>query len=344
MEKFTSIESFKHIVQGTRKYFGKVNRPLPTITFEGTVKLHGTNAGVRRDHLTGELQAQSRENEIFVGKDNAGFAFFVETNKDAIKALFVDFPKELDVTLFGEWCGGNIQKSVALNQVADKHWVLFAAKIHYPIVLAESELLEEDDPNEASAFYYDLPRDLFNHDAKVYNIYEIPTYEVTVDFLSPEPASEILSDLTLTVEKECPWSKLIHGVTGVGEGIVWHSKDDPADSRYWFKTKGLLHKNAGDTSKVAKIKFDDDKLASIKELVSEILPQWRLEQGISYLKENGFVLLPESTGEYLKWIAKDIIKEEVDTIAASGFDWKSVQGQVMQTARNHYLTEIQKEF
>lgn len=326
MEKFTSIESFKHIVANVRKYYNKQGKPFPTLNFEGTVKLHGSNGGIRRTS-SGKIQAQSKERILDITADNYGFAFFVESHNEAVEKLFAQFPTDADVTLYGEWCGGNIQKAVALTAL-EKHFVLFKVKVN--------------------GEYQPLPRDLFDNENKIYNVYQIPTYKVTVDFLSPEPASEILADLTLEVEKVCPWGAF-RGVVAegdnctIGEGIVWECIEHPEISDLWFKTKGLLHKG-NDKTKVPKIKIDDQKLASIKELVSEILPHWRLEQGISALNEAGTPLLPQATGDYLKWIAHDILKEELETIAASGFDWKGVQGQVMQTARQFFLTEIQKDF
>lgn len=321
MEKFTSIESFKHVVANVRKHYNKFGKPFPTLNFEGTVKLHGTNAGVRRT-ASGKIQPQSRERLVSIGSDNAGFAFYIESHMDAVKRLFDGFASDADVTLYGEWCGGNIQSNVALSKL-EKHWVLFAVKVN--------------------GEYAVLPRDLHDNANKIYNVYQIPTYHVEIDFLSPEPASEILADLTLKVEKECPWAKLMFNVEGISEGIVWHSVEHPEKEFLWFKTKGMLHKG-NDKTKTPKIKIDDQKLASIKELVNEILPEWRLEQGISYLRENALPLLPQSTGDYLKWIAKDILKEETDTIVASGFEWKQVQGQVMQTSRQFFLTAINKDY
>lgn len=320
MEKFTSIESFKHVVANVRKYYNNRGKPFPTLNFEGTVKLHGTNAGVRRT-ASGEIQPQSRERLVSIGSDNAGFAFFVESHMDAVKHLFDGFPADADVTLYGEWCGGNIQSSVALNGL-EKHWVLFAVKVNGEYAL--------------------LP-DIKDNENKIYNINQIPTYKIEIDFLSPEPASEILADLTIQVEKECPWAKFMGNISGIGEGIVWHCVEHPEMEFLWFKTKGMLHKG-NDKTKTPRIKIDDQKLASIKELVDEILPKWRLEQGISYLRENALPLLPQSTGDYLKWIAKDILKEELETIAASGFDWKQIQGQVMQTSRQFYLTAINEDY
>jgi len=319
MEKFSSIESFKHTVSKVRKFSNNRGQPFPTLTFEGTVKLHGSNAGIRRTS-SGKLQAQSRERILSIESDNYGFAFFVESHKEAVEKLFAGFPADADVTLYGEWCGSGIQKSVALVNL-DKHLVLFKVKVN--------------------GEYQPLPRDLFDNENKVFNIYQIPTYTVTVDFLSPEPASEILSNLTLAVEENCPWATFRGAPEGVGEGIVWECVEHPEISDLWFKTKGLLHKG-NDKTKGQKIKIDDQKLASIKELVEEILPLWRLEQGVMAMKEQETPILPNGTGDYLKWIAHDILKEELETIAASGFDWRGVQGQVMQTARQYWLTECNK--
>lgn len=321
MEKFTSIESLKHVVANVRKHYNKIGKPFPTLNFTGKAKLHGTNAGVRRTP-SGKLQPQSRERILDITSDNYGFAMFIEQHKDAVANLFDNFPVDADVTLYGEWCGGNIQPAVALTQTP-KHWVLFAAKI--------------------GETYVKLPVSICDNNINIYNIAQIPDYHVTINFLSPEPASEILADLTLKVEQECPWAKIMFDVSGVGEGLVWTCDEHPEMSDLWFKTKGMLHKG-NDKTKVPKIKIDDQKLASIKELVDEVLPQWRLEQGISHLREEGITLLPQGTVDYLKWIARDILKEETETIAASGFDWKAIQGQIMQTARQFFLTTIQSNF
>ena len=93
---FPSIEQFRNIVADINRTYNFVGldengeaiydpaRPKPVLTFKGTVKLHGTNAGVSFNMLEG-MWAQSRENIITPEKDNAGFAFFVETNRGAFQ-------------------------------------------------------------------------------------------------------------------------------------------------------------------------------------------------------------------------------------------------------------------
>lgn len=85
--------------------------PLPTITFKGTVKLHGTNAGVCFNEESG-IWFQAREDIIAVQKDNAGFAFFASTHSDAfmkiIRQIADDNGIDLNVctiSVYGEWAG-----------------------------------------------------------------------------------------------------------------------------------------------------------------------------------------------------------------------------------------------
>lgn len=322
MDRFTSINAFKNVISTVRHHCHKYSKPLPTMTFTGQVKLHGTNAGVVRTS-SGKRFAQSRDSILSIGKDNAGFAYFCESHAEAIDALFTGFPTDQNVTIFGEWCGGSIQPRVSLTQVT-KHFVIFSIKV------GES--------------YVDVPADLHDNVNGIYNIKQIPSYEITIDFLNPGPASDYLTDVTMAIEEECPWVKLMFGLSGIGEGAVWHVKGKPEESHHWFKTKGLKHKNAGDKSKTARIKISDEKIDSLNTLAEELLPLWRLEQGVTYLREAGIPLIAQSTGSYLQWIARDILKEEASMILASGFEWKQINSSVMRISRNYYLTELERNF
>lgn len=326
MNKYPSIESFKHTVKKVRDYCGKNSIAIPTIKFRGTVKLHGTNAGVRFDS-EGNITPQSRERVLSLTSDNYGFAAFALCNASVLNMLGELLGID-NGTIYGEWVGSGIQKSVAVSKLP-RHFVVFGY---------------ENKGHHSSLF--DIPETLietFNSNG-IYFINQVPTYEIDVDFNAPEVAAEKITQLTLAVENSCPWG-VFRGVEGIGEGIVWSplgEYEHLTDLR--FKSKGVKHQGS-DGNKVNVIKADPVKAASIRQLVDEVLlPSWRLEQGISYLRENGFPLLPQSTGEYLKWINKDILKEQEDDILASGFTWKELTPVICQTARNYYLTEINKEF
>ena len=55
------------------------------------------------------------------------------------------------------------------------------------------------------------------------------------------------------------------------------------------------------------------------------------------MRENGIEVSKPNTGEYLKWIAKDVLKEESDYIAASGFEEKAVMAEISKKARQFYF-------
>ena len=182
MITFPEIGQFRQIIKlvtDNTRYSGKDengdaifdgSKKLPTLTFTGTVKLHGTNAGVTltRD---GDMYAQSRENVITVEKDNAGFAFFVESNKNVFSDLFktLDIRDADYITIFGEWAGGNIQKGVAINGLP-KMFVVFAVKLSY-------------DNNEETANYFLTDAEtkhLKNQDSLIFNVLDFENYSIDI--------------------------------------------------------------------------------------------------------------------------------------------------------------------
>lgn len=327
MKPFHSIESLRHLCEGVNGYCEATGRDIkPVVKFRGTVKLHGTNAGV---HVLshGVVTAQGRNSVLTIQQDNFGFAHFVHGRE----AVFNNMHHALtnhqlinhELTFYGEWCGQGIQKGVGVAQVA-KHFVVFDVYDH-----TDERWLDIVDEVK---FSDELLATLNHFD--VWLITQVPTYEVTIDFNDPIPAAELISQYTLQVEAECPWAKF-RGVEGVGEGIVWKAVNYPVN--LYFKSKGEKHKKGGPKQHVA---VDPEKVKGISELVDLILPEWRLEQGIQFLRENNLPVANTSTGQYLKWIAQDILKEESDRIAANPYPWKEIQGTVMVRAREYFLHQL----
>ena len=119
---FPSIVQFRNIIKSVRDNCDYNNIPYPIIRFHGSVKIHGTSSAVGYNKTTGEMWCQSREQIITVDKDNAGFAFFVESNKAYFKRGLVYLAEYLPegydkVLLFGEFAGGSIQKNVEVPNV-----------------------------------------------------------------------------------------------------------------------------------------------------------------------------------------------------------------------------------
>lgn len=290
--------------------------------FANGILVHNSNASVRFT-TNGEIIPQSRNRVLSVGDDNFGFAAFVEKNKDVLKTIA---PKGGDFTFYGEWCGRGVQEKVAVSQL-NKHFVIFTM-CHNGIMYPISKVI---DVNE-----FDIG--LLNRSG-IYFIHQIPTYNITIDFSRPEDSIEQLTDWTLEIERECPWGKY-HGVSGVGEGLVLAPVDSSLPFEMWFKCKGLEHKKG---AKAPKVEVAPEVMQTQRELAEKLLPQWRLEQGISVLRERGLSVEPKNIGVYLQWISEDILKEEQDTMEANGTDWKKINPIVLQRARQ-YILELCKKF
>ena len=345
MYKFPSIEQYRtviHQINHRARYSGDDENGeaiyntgeglMPTLEFRGTVKLHGTNAGIvytwdmlKHDYV---IHAQSRENIITPEKDNAGFAAFVHTsNTEAIlnkieKVMGNDMGYTPEVIrVYGEWCGGNIQKGVALNGL-DKMFVIFAVKM-------DNVWLNDEQLSDIK-----LP------DARIFNILDYPSHTITIDFNNPEQSTNELVELTNAVEAECPVGK-VFGNSGIGEGIVWHSITEGwTSSKYWFKVKGSKHQSSK-TKTLAPV--DIEKVNGIKELVSNLVTESRLNQGIEQLRVANLDITRKNVGPFLKWIVGDIIKEELDTIMGNGFEPKEIQGQISKVARDWFFQEEMRQ-
>lgn len=324
MQAFHDIESLRHVCEEVKSRCEFYNLDTkPVVNFRGTVKLHGTNAGIAVSRAG--VVAQGRNRVLTLTSDNYGFAHFVAGREDDFKMLAVIASKSMtdEVTLYGEWCGQGIQKKVAIATLP-KMFVLFAVFNHttdewvdiHKVVPAGDELKHLNEKN-------------------IYLITQAPTFKVTIDFNDPTPAAELISQYTLQVEDCCPFSA-IHGVEGLGEGIVWVSHG--YENRLKFKSKGEKHKKGDGTRH--HVEVDPEKVASISALVDLLLPEWRLEQGFSYLRDNNIPVANTSTGQYLKWVAGDILKEEADRIAANPYPWKEIQGTIMTRAKDYFFDHL----
>jgi hypothetical protein len=298
-------------------------KTLPVLTYEGTVKLHGTNAAIGLDRTTGELWFQSRENVITLEKDNAGFVrHFNEIDKLAkggptpLKAWLSTVVSDAKVVVvFGEWCGGNVQPNVALANLP-KRFVVFGVKAddvwmnRSYVALVKNELLG------------------------IENIYDFYTERIDIDFSFPQLVQNILADLTVKVEAECPFAKA-HGVSGVGEGIVWKCLNFGwEDPMFYFKVKGEKHS----VTKVKKLAaVDIEKVNSFREFAEKTVTENRCRQGVDKLREAGKKTDRTSLGDFLKWVQADVEKEESDTAKASGLDLKAASGEITKAARTWFF-------
>jgi hypothetical protein len=328
--KFPSIEQFKNVVHNVRQYATKHGTGLPTLIFEGTIKLHGTNGGVLYDLETGELWCQSRERIITPYDDNAGFAAFIYAKKeDWIEQLsgiaFAEGIEDGVIAIFGEWAGPGIQKSVGISAIEQKHFFPFEVSL-----IRDDENRVNFDPSAYEFADFGFER--------VTAIKDFPSYTLAIDFNAPQNSQNQLVEITLAVEEQCPVAKSF-GIEGIGEGVVWYNRE----TGLRFKVKGEKHS----VSKVTTVKqiaaVDLERMASVKQFVDLVVTDNRLNQGIDKLREMGKEISVKSTGDFIKWVMSDVLKEEGDVIEASMLNKKELNPAMSEKAKQFFFSYINTE-
>lgn len=139
--------------------------------------------------------------------------------------------------------------------------------------------------------------------------------------------------MTIAVEECCPVGKFF-GKEGVGEGIVFTAE---IDQDLKFKSKGEKHS----VTKVKKLNpIDAEVMNSINEFVDSVITENRLEQGVTFFKENNIEVDSKNTGQFLSWVVRDVLKEENDTIVNNNLDEKKVKNAIVTKSRTWFLNKI----
>ena len=324
MKKYPSIERFRNIIKDIRTkhdYVGKDEEgntllkhssPYPVLNFKGTIKLHGTNASIVK-YANGELKYQSRERVLSIGGDNNGFMnamVGIDTSKLFDGFVFNDY-----CAIYGEWCGGSIQKGVAINGLP-KMFVIFGVKL--------------DDG------WIELSSDIHDKSNNIYNILQFPTYEIEIDFNKPELSQDKLNEMTIKVETECPVGKFF-GKIGIGEGIVFTCIENQ-DIK--FKSKGEKHSVTNDKKPNS---TDIGLMNSINEFVESVITENRLEQGLSHFTENNIEIDNKNIGTFLKWIIGDVLKEELETITLNNLHEYGIKQAITKKAKSWFFNKTKED-
>lgn len=338
---FPSIDQFRQVVSEIQRlvtYVGKdeAGEPIynasikkPTLTFNGTVKIHGTNAGICYNAIDG-LWAQSRTMVITGANDNHGFAAFVAEREARLTDLFIDLSVKLglDLTvstlaLFGEWAGAGIQKGVGVSKL-DKTFYVFGLKV-----------CDFNEP-EHTPYWVDHTG-IQLQEIGIRNTHEFETYSVDVDFNMPQLSQNRFAEITEKVETECPVAKQLGFPGECGEGVVWSTEYKGRVHR--FKVKGEKHS-------VTKVKtlasVDVEKLASIQEFVAYAATENRIQQGLSAVFGSELPTI-ERMGDLLRWVVNDITKEEADTLTKNGLVAKDVNKYLANKARELFIEALDKQ-
>jgi len=330
MKKFTEIGQFRNIVKTVRinhDYKGhdgngdaiySHTEPYPVLRFRGTVKNHGTNAGIacyKNNDNTLRYEFQSRENVLSLTKDNAGFMANLMT-KDYQK-LFEGIEFNESCVIYGEWCGKGIQSKVAIAELP-KMFIIFAVCI--------------DD------VYMDMEnyKHLKIEDQLIYNILQFKTFSIDIDFNQPELCQNEIIEMTLEVEKCCPVGQYF-GIEGIGEGIVFEYIN--GDVRYIFKSKGLLHSSGSKPKTLHPV--DNDRIKLIRDIAEQVTPVWRLSQMVEQACDlnNGGQIDRSKLGDYIRLVINDVVKEDLDIIVDAGLEPKDINKYISEIARLYFFDQ-----
>ena len=327
--------------------------PLPTIMITGSEKVHGTNAAVCMGG--GEFWVQSRKNIINLDKDNAFCAATILTKdgtqkswENIINSLSKEYNIDLDtniISVYFEWSGGNIQKKAAVSGL-DKRAIIFQ---HFKV--SPLNPIIDEDGTEKSAYWletsetFDMSGNgldeiswLDDTTVKIYNVMNFDTWNFEVDFNKPKLSqNDFIKLVEEIIEPNSPLGKSMGIENNVGEGVVFTFIYK--ETLHKFKVKGEEHS----VSKVKTLKpVDNVREQAKQEEAQRVCPAWRLEQGYKEV----FGDKPgdkKRTGDFMKWMSKDIIMEETANIVDNGFEVKEIMAVVNKIAKNWFFEELNKE-
>lgn len=314
--KFGSIGQFRGFIK-TMQYLG-----WRKINLIGTVKIHGTNSSVGLDLKDNSLFYQSRNRVLSLDDDNYDFAKYIEDNKSEFLKIFdeirnkINIEKYDSIIIYGELAGKGIQNKVAVSQI-DRFFAPFS------IVGVNKDTVDELDVKLS-----------INESIRFYPVETFGVYNVQLDLDNVHLAQQEIKDLTISIENECPVGKYF-GVSGTGEGIVFTDET----KQYSFKSKGEKHS----VSKVKVIaNVDIEKINKIKDFIDYSVTENRLNQGIEYLKEMNKELDISNMGDFLRWLANDVLKEEQDVITENSLDndLKAIMKSVSSKGRKWFMDKI----
>lgn len=171
----------------------------------------------------------------------------------------------------------------------------------------------------------------------IYNISLGRFSTISISLQNLTAAKKTITDLTLQVENECPWTKAAFNISGIGEGVVWKPVGAlGADPRYWFKSKGKLHQNSHTESLASNKKMRNaDAKTKAKAFAESAVTENRLRQGREYLTEMGFKR-EEREEMFLRWLCKDITEEEKLRLQEMKIDNNMLRNSIREIGKGWY--------
>lgn len=306
------------------------------VALTGSAKLHGTHGDVVIEN-DGSIRFQSRNRlSIVPGKeDNQGFAAFASTRKRQwldLKHRYIERFQTLNpdtildgkkpVVIAGEWCGLGIMKGVAISNVPP----LFVV---FSVWIDGGWVLDED--------YGDINCE----EVRVFNISKAGFFHHDFDFDDIDASEAVIQALVEKVEKECPFGAAL-GIQGKGEGIVWKPRDCHQDPGQWFKTKGDSF-SVSASHKLPPSAVAEKNQQRVENFARSVVSEQRLEQGWGYLEEMKLPQDMTGLGQFLGWVNKDVMAEEVREMEKLQIEKGPLGPALVKIAKPWFMRRVKRE-
>ncbi|MFC0139973.1 RNA ligase family protein [Erwinia mallotivora] len=329
---YPKIKQYYNVVSEVRKSSSRINKneKPPIVNFHGTVKLHGTNCSVAHDYETKQTWPQSRNFILSTDKtDNKGFAAYAKSDdaNPIFENIFTAIHKhraegENRVAIYGEWCGKDIQKNVAISELSPM-FVVFNIALYN-----ESGKYRWMDPAVMHEIITEARgKTEFSKNLPIYSTEDFETWDISVDFSdqkSIDSTARLLAEHTTNVEGNCPVGKKF-GISGCGEGIVWKSqvRNEQGDKNSAIQTDNLMFKVKGQKHSETHVKtlvpVSAEMSDSINQFIENTVTEKRLENVMDKLSASEM-----EVKTFCLKVKADVLSEESLSIAKSKLNKKSI--------------------
>ena len=342
-KKFPKIPGFVNVVK-TFKHMHDPENPQGALQFRPKIKLHGTNAGVRIEQ-DGTVVAQARNDDRTEG--HFGFAQWVKDNETYFRALGDQCltPKHEGMIVYGEWAGPGVQAKVAVSQIPEKQFFVFAIRI---------AMIQEDDRILSSWITHpvNIGRVLNHVQADLpETLHIIPWHSETItitfsDHDDLDKNAELMNAEVEAIDAIDPYIKAKFGIEAHGEGLVYYpiTKNPTLFTsdleRLCFKVKGASHQKGNGGEKKAKVGLKVSPGAY--SFADDHVHDARLAQAIEAVVPEGEQVENKHVGLIIGWVCKDIADETQLELEASGLTWKGVQGVIAARTRTAVFNRIKE--
>ena len=313
---------------------------LPVIKVVGSEKIHGANAAVCYSETDG-FWIQSRQRIITFENDSYGCAAWATKHKETWMNIIHELAKFYNVNLnenvisvYFEWCGGSVQKNSAVTGL-DKRAMIFQHFKVSPLVP-----LEPDDPLYTVSSWRST-NNIDDTKSNIFNIMNFPYDTFEVDFEHPKLSHNAMLKRVSDLEANSLVGKQFGKEGNIGEGIVCTFMI--GDKLFRFKLKGEKHSS----TKVKTLNpLDEAKERDKIEFANYACSASRLEQAwdATFARGSSNERSPsiKATGDFIRTVIKDIIKEEQDIILEKNLNAKECNGIISKISRRWFMKQLEE--